>query len=436
VKAFRFLFIALGAVILILAVAWFAGWFFLGSQTCRHWIDRSINRSLQTEGTLGPISANGGALYSADYTGKGKPKTHVASIQAKDLSARPNWSRLFSGVWDFNDVLIKNVDLVIGTPAPDTPNGQQAEHQSFGIKLPSFIHPKLDVDRVSVNQINVHWSAGEKPAEITGMQATAVHRGDAQWDLSANGGTLNASGWPAFQIDQAAGSYQSAAITVSQAKLVVPTGGSIAVNGSFNLEGKRPYKFHGDLAGLSLSDFPPTKWHLQGLASGSLDFTGNLAEPDSGQIIGAVHLDKAKLDWSVLLGKVQRLVKQLGLNDWQLDGVDAQINRQGQHLEFSNLSVKYQDLLKVEGGGTIDGDQIKANLMIGLSSSLLGWLPGVQQKVFTEQRDGLCWAPMQITGPVNDPKEDLSKRISDAMAAGMSNQLKNQAKSLLDMLGR
>jgi hypothetical protein len=436
VKVFRFLFIALGAVILILAVAGFGGWFFLGSQACRHWIDRSINRSLQTEGTLGPISATGGALYSADYTGKGKPKTHVASIQAKDLSARPNWSRLFSGVWDFNDVLIKNVDLVIGTPAPDTPNGQQQEHQSFGIKLPSFIHPKLDVDRVSVNQINVHWSAGEKPAEIAGMQATAVHRGDERWDLSANGGTLNASGWPAFQIDQAAGSYQSAAITVSQAKLVVPTGGAIAVNGSVNLEGKRPYKFHGDLAGLSLSDFPPTKWHLQGLASGSLDFTGNLAEPDSGQIVGAVHLDKAKLDWSVLLGKVQRLVKQLGLNDWQLDGVDAQINRQGQHLEFSNVSVKYQDLLKVEGGGTIDGDQIKANLMIGLSSSLLGWLPGVQQKVFTEQRDGLCWAPMQITGPVNDPKEDLSKRISDAMAAGMSNQLKNQAKSLLDMLGR
>ena len=164
--------------------------------------------------------------------------------------------------------------------------------------------------------------------------ATAVHRGDAQWDLSANGGTLNASGWPAFQIDQAAGSYQSAAITVSQAKLVVPTGGSIVVNGSVNLEGKRPYKFHGDLAGLSLSDFPPTKWHLQGLASGSLDFTGDLAEPDSGQIIGSVHLDKAKLDWSLLLGKVRSLVKQLGLNDWQLDGVDVQINRQGQHLSW------------------------------------------------------------------------------------------------------
>ena len=388
-KVFRFLFIALGAIIVLLAVAWFGGSFFLGSETFRHLINRSLDRSLGTEGTLGPVSASGGALYATDYTGKGRPKTHLASIQAKELSARPNWPRLFSGVCDINDVLIKNLDLVIGTPAPDPANGKQPEHHSLGIKLPSFIHPTVDVNRVSVKEVNLHWSAGEKPAEITGLQVTAAHRGDKQWDLSANGGTLNASGWPALQIDKATGSYQSPAITVSQAKLVIPAGGSIAVNGSVKLEGNRPYKFHGDLAGIPLSEFPPTKWHLQGLASGSLDFIGDLAEPNSGQIVGAVHLDRAKLDWSLLFGKVRSLVKTIGLNDWQLDSVDVQINRQGQHFEFSNLSVKYQDILRVEGGGTIDGEQIKANLVIGLSSSLLGWLPGVQQKVFTEQRDGL-----------------------------------------------
>jgi hypothetical protein len=436
VKAFRFLFIALAGVALIFGAAWFGGPFLLGSNLFRHWVNRSVDRAVQTDGTLAPISASGGALYSANYTGKGKPKTHVASIEAKDLSARPNWLRLFSGVCDFNDVLIKNLDLTVGTPAPDKAKVEEPKHSSFGIKLPSFIRPRVDLHRVSLSQINVHWSAGDKPAEITGMQAAAVRQGDKQWDFSANGGRLNASGWPAFQVDQAAGSYQSAAITLTQAKLVVPTGGSITVNGSVDLQGKRPYKFHGDLAGLSVSDFPPTKWHLQGLASGSLDFTGDLAEPDSGRIVGAVHLDKAKLDWSLLFGKVRNLVKQVGLNDWQLDSIDVQINGHGQHLEFSNLSVKYQDLLRVEGGGTIDGDQIKANLTIGLSSTLLGWLPGVQQKVFPDQRDGLYWAQMQVAGPLNDPKEDLSKRISDAVAEGLSNQLKSQAKGLLDLLGR
>jgi hypothetical protein len=435
VKVFRFLVIPLVVIVLIAVVIWFGGPILLGSDVCRRWINRSVDRSLKTEGTLAPISAKAGVIYSAEYTGKGRPKTHVASIQAKDLSARPEWLKLFSGVCDFNDIAIKNLDLVIGTPAPDAPSDHPSK-QSSGIKLPSIIHTKFQVNQVAVNQMNVHWGSGEKAGEIAGMQAVAVNRADKQWDLSANGGTLTATGWPTLQIDQATGSYQSPAITVSQAKLVLPAGGTIAVNGALNLDGKRSYRFHGDLAGLSLGDLPPTKWHLQGIASGSLDLTGDLGDANSGQMVGVVHLDKATLDWSLLFGKIRSLVKQLGLNDWQLDGVDAQVNRQGQHFEFSNLSVKYQDLLRVEGNGAIDGDQIKANLTIGLSSSLLEWLPGVQQKVFNEQRDGLCWAQMQVTGPLNDPKEDLSKRISDALTQAMSNQLKNQAKSLLDLLGR
>src|SRR5258707_714002 len=292
------------------AVIWLGGPFLLGSNGSRQWINRSVDRSLQTEGTLAPISTKGGVIYSAEYTGKGRPKTHVASIQAKDLSARPEWLKLFSGVCDFNYIGIKNLDLVIGTPAPDPPN----DH-------------------------------------------------------------------PATQL-------------------------------------------------------PPNKWHIQGIASGSLDLPGDLGDANSSRTVGVVHLDKAKLDWSLLFGKIGSLVKQLGLNDSQLDGVDAQVNRQGQHFEFSNLSVKYQSLLRVEGNGAIDGDQIKANLTIGLASSLLDWLPGVQQKVFTEQREGFYWTQMQVTGPLNDPKEDLSKRITDALTQGMSNQFKNQAKSLLYLLGR
>lgn len=433
-KVSRLLIIPLAAVILILAVVWFGGPLFLRSDVSRRWINRHVDRSLQIEGTLAPISVNGGVINAADYSGKGTAKTHVASVQAKDLSARPDWLKLFSGVCDFDDVTIKSLDLVIGTPAPNPPNDHPST-KSSGIKLPSFIHPSLQLNRVSVNQMNVHWSSGEKPGEISGMQAVAVRRADKDWDLSANGGTLTAGGWPPLQLDQASGSYQSSGITVSQAKLVVPAGGTIVVNGALELEGKRPYKFHGDLAGLSLAALPPTKWHLQGIASGNLDFTGELADTNSGQMTGVVHLDKAKLDWSLLFGKIRSLVKQIGLNDWQLDAIDAQVSRQGQHFEFSNLSVKYQDLLRVEGNGAIDGDQIKANLTIGLSQSLLDWLPGVQQKVFSEQRDGLCWAQMQVNGPLNDPKEDLSKRISDALSQGMSNQLKNQAKSLLDLLG-
>ena len=432
-KSIRLLLIALSAVVLVFVVVFFGVPILIGSDVCRDWVNRSLNRSLRSEGTLGPITINGGNLYSPTYTGKGNPNTQIASIQAQDLSAQLNWLGLLSGVCNLEDVAVKKVDLVIGTPPPDSPDHSSTANKT-GLKLPNIIHPTLKISQVAVNEVNLHWSGKDTGAQVTGMHAEAIQRGEKLWDLSAKGGTVEASGWPAMQIDQATGSYGSNAVTVTQAKLIVSTGGSLAMNGSINLDAKRPYKLHGNLAGISLNDLATTKWNLQGVASGSFDFTGDLDEANSGQITGVVHLDRAKLNWSFLLGKVRRLVEQLGLNDWQLDGVDMQVSGRGSHFEFSNLVVKYQDLLRVEGSGTIDSNQINANLNVGLSPSLLSWLPGVQEKVFKEERDGLAWATMQVTGTIDNPKEDLSKRMSDALSQSLGNQFKNQAKGLLDSL--
>lgn len=436
VKPFRLLIIVIIVVVVLGAGVFFGIPFFIRSDLSHRWINRSVDRSLRTEGTFGPISTRGTTLYSPSYTGKGKPKTHLASIQAQDLSAEFNWAALFSGVLDFDQVSVKKLSLIVGTPAPNAPSERASSHGP-GFKLPSFIHARVQANQIEINDANVQWSHQDKPGMVTGTKVLAIPTGDKTWDLSAKGGTLDTGNWPAFQIDHAAATYRSPTITVTEARLVLPAGGSLAANGVVRLDGRRDYKLHGDLAGIPLNEFPSNKWHLQGIASGSFDFIGSLDDANSGQISGTLHVDQAKFDWSFLLGKVRSLVKQLGLNDWQLDGVDMQVVRHGSHFEFSNLMLKYQDLLRVEGSGTIDANQINANFVIGLSSSILNWLPGVQEKVFKDDRDGFYWAPMQVTGPIDNPKEDLSKRISDAISEKMSNQFKNQAKSLLnDLLGQ
>jgi hypothetical protein len=126
------------------------------------------------------------------------------------------------------------------------------------------------------------------------------------------------------------------------------------------------------------------------------------------------------------------------MDDWALDSVDTQVIYRGQHLEFSHLVAKYEDQAKIEGNGTIDSGQINATFSVGLSTAILKWLPGVQQKVFTEERDGLYWAPVQLTGTPQNLKEDLSKRVSSALQESFGKELKGQAKdaikSFLDLL--
>ena len=39
------------------------------------------------------------------------------------------------------------------------------------------------------------------------------------------------------------------------------------------------------------------------------------------------------------------------------------------------------------------------------------WIPGAEQTVFVEPRDGFLWTPLTITGTFDDISEDLTARI-------------------------
>ncbi|MEM1297536.1 MAG: hypothetical protein AAGH89_19370, partial [Verrucomicrobiota bacterium] len=48
---------------------------------------------------------------------------------------------------------------------------------------------------------------------------------------------------------------------------------------------------------------------------------------------------------------------------------------------------------------------------IGVTPGTLRWIPGAERQVFTENRDGFLWAPLNLTGTTSEPKEDLSGRL-------------------------
>ena len=89
--------------------------------------------------------------------------------------------------------------------------------------------------------------------------------------------------------------------------------------------------------------------------------------------------------------------------------------------------------------GTVEvtGDQLQGVLQVGLKPEFLDWVPGSLEAVFTEQRDGLNWTTVRLSGTVQEPKEDLSKRIlsavEDRLGRDLRNRLKDTAKSLRDL---
>jgi hypothetical protein len=60
--------------------------------------------------------------------------------------------------------------------------------------------------------------------------------------------------------------------------------------------------------------------------------------------------------------------------------------------------------------------QLSGRFSLGVTPGTLARIPGAETKVFRPGRDGMLWAPVLVEGTLDDPDEDLSRRL--IVAAG------------------
>jgi hypothetical protein len=87
-------------------------------------------------------------------------------------------------------------------------------------------------------------------------------------------------------------------------------------------------------------------------------------------------------------------------------------------------------LIRVEGGFVIENLMIDGTFQVGVTPASLQWLPGSQSKVFTVSRDGYLWTTMRLTGPLDNPKEDLSQRLIAAAGGAVIDTIQSTIQQL------
>ena len=84
---------------------------------------------------------------------------------------------------------------------------------------------------------------------------------------------------------------------------------------------------------------------------------------------------------------------------------------------FTDFVMASEGLIRLEGNFSIKGKSIDGLFRLGLVPGTLAGIPGAETDVFLPGERGLLWAPVRITGTLDDPKEDLTDRL--IAAAGM-----------------
>ena len=103
---------------------------------------------------------------------------------------------------------------------------------------------------------------------------------------------------------------------------------------------------------------------------------------------------------------------------------------------ITNLTMESAGLLRLEGGFTVQGGQIDGQFKVGVARTAVRWLAGVGTRVFNEpERGGYVWTSIHLTGPANNPHEDLTPRLAAAIQQETTDKASRAAGTVIDTAG-
>ncbi len=422
--------------ILLISAGWFGLHFYVQSDTFRDWLSRRVSRSIHAEGKFEPLTWEGSTFRSVGFSASGGPRSKLRSLHVTNISAQIDWGQLLKGVLAIDLVTVDKLDAVFGKshgPIPPRPPSDHREPQQSQ-KLPI----ELRVEKLYAASANLRWqtTTGET-GEFAETKLTATRTGPDHWDVRAVGGTARHAAYPPLQVDQVHATVSQDAVSILDAKTSVAGGGEIAITGKISTEKQLSALLTFEFSGLELNPLVPTQWRIGGKVSGHLTYTGDFNRFEHGEVAGSVKIEGATFDMTNVFPTLRKLAKFGGLNDVRIDSIDTNLKYKEQRLELTEIHAGSQDQIRVEGSAAITPDRLDGDLVIGLSPRILGWIPGAEEKVFVDQRDGLRWAKVTISGSPSRPKEDLTQRLiaafRDKMAKEFNGDTKDAVKSLLDM---
>jgi hypothetical protein len=204
--------------------------------------------------------------------------------------------------------------------------------------------------------------------------------------------------------------------------LLVKKGGQASLSGEWSTEGGSD--FHAKLENVAAEPFLPVWWQtrISGLLQGSLHFQRAANSPET--LSGELRLTSGKLEAFPLLSQLDSFVGSPRFRQVALKTASAKIKRSPGRTELTELDLDADGILRIQGTVLVENGMLNGRMQLGIPPSIIQWLPGARTKLFGEPREGYVWTPFTLTGPVEQPVEDLTPRLAAAAVEAVTETLK------------
>jgi hypothetical protein len=417
---------------------------YLKSESFRVRAETTIGKTFHANAQLSLPQRSSNSLYVDSFAATGikadpsQPDAVDArfrSIHLEGVRGELDLMAILNRVWRVESLSIQRADLDLNPP-PTDPAPRTASVEVF---TPSSTH------RQSSTQ---NWISGLLPntTEIRSIKAeradiskmgTALRRTrltlrhvEKDWEVLAEDGELSFEALPLskpIELKSAQLSIKKHLTVLKQAHLILASGGQAKATGQWESSGDSD--LHADLENINIEPFISKWWQprLLGSVDGNISLKKNTGKPQ--QLDASLRLKGGRLESLPLLSELDAFLGTPRFRTLAIRNGSAKVHREGQVTEVKDIELDADGVLRLEGALTIRDGKLDGTLQLGISPSLVQWLPSSRNKIFEENRSGYLWTPVHISGTTDLPQEDLSKRLLQTAAGVVIDSLQNIQKN-------
>ncbi|MEM7602496.1 MAG: hypothetical protein AAF357_13890 [Verrucomicrobiota bacterium] len=288
-----------------------------------------------------------------------------------------------------------------------------AEGPSAPEWLKRFLPNRVEVDEVSVGstQISVYDSANSPVFLLKGARGKI--RPDFQtqiWEILMQGGTVQVPNQDEVNLRELAMRWKRSDLFIDRCSLTVFGDGDVGAAGEIAFGEEGLFDLDLNLSSINVDHLLEGEWvdRLDGIVEGPVKVSG---KPGAIVYEGELRIREAAAKSIPVLALIAEYTRNERFKQLVFSEAFTEFKREGDVVELTNLVLQSDGLVRLEGDVTIIGESLEGVCRVGVTPGTLRWIPGAERQVFTESQDGFLWAPLNLTGTVSEPREDLSGRL-------------------------
>lgn len=386
---------------------------YVESEAFREELDKQTAKGLHfPEGKYAAIRRTGFLTATSDSFRAEKGRKALTSVEAHGITATFNPLGVFLRRWQLDGVRIESGEVAIQTYEPK-PTPAPSPKPWYHVFLPNRVY----LGRVWSEPVDVTWRFRNEKGGFFGTRLLITPHG-RDFEYQASGGAMKLALIPDLPLRHTHLLITKKKLTLYSLDLAAgPEGdGVIHGEGTAGTGDDKSADFKVKFDQLPIREWLPASWkeHVAGKAAGNVHWRGTNLKLEAASLQGSLRVEDGRVRSLPFLQKLASITGKKSIETLELNECSAEVDWEGPTVEIKNISLEDKGKFRIEGLVSVRNKSLGGTIQLGVAREYLEWLPQAEE-VFARQRGGYLWTTVRLSGTIEEPQQDLSPRIVDAL---------------------